>query len=157
MTTFFEMLSVPDFQRATAQTRITQEAQDLAVAPKPALAPLIESGLRREVAGQDLATSRRRSDLLENKLDFQRKQAPFAIGLGALNLGVNVLGGVRAGQAQKQRAAQMGELRSIRQEGLRVQRENTRRLQDIINRQVGQLNQSFLPLNPPPAGAGAST
>lgn len=157
MATFFDMLNITDVQRATAQTRTLQQARHLAVMPKPALAPIVESGLRREVVGQRLATERRRTDLAENAYDFRRRQFPYAVGLGALNLGVNVLGGLRARQLQQQGAAQYAELAAIRRQGLAQQREATRRILDIYENQVGQLNQSYLPLNPPPAGAGSFT
>ena len=103
-----------------AQVPARQAAGNLAVQPRPVLAPLVQQAGARAEAGRTLALGEQRLRLGEGSVDllrrrvalesqrfdlaasqaaFDRRLEPFALGVGALGVGTQVLGAVRTGQA----------------------------------------------------------
>ena len=128
MSSFLDYLDIPAFQQAVANTRSTQASGNLAVQPKPALAPLLEEAGIRARAGRQfalgergLALDARRVRLAEDRTAYERRMAPYAIGVCAIGAGVNVLGGLRTRQdlqrqiARFERMEASGELTSATQ------------------------------------------
>jgi hypothetical protein len=146
-TPFLDFINTADFQRSLAETRVTQESRNLAVAPKPNTEPLVRRAIRDEAAGMGLAIANRRTRLAENAFKFQKKQAPFAIGIGALDAGVSVLGGFRNLELQKQRGVEARQRQAFRQQHLQEQQRQTKALTDIFSRRTQAANQSVLPRN----------
>lgn len=145
-TTFLDLLSGPDFQEAQQQARVQQQAGFLSVQPRPVLRDIVQEARQRYGAGQDLDLGARRVRLAEREARAERRQAPFAIGLGALDLGVNVLGGLRDSRllrAEQERAARLENLQTQTLDALRqTAAERLRRLRERTQRFQGFLNQT---------------
>jgi hypothetical protein len=144
-TTFLDLLSTPAVQEAEQQARVQQQAGFLSVQPRPVLRDIVQEARQRYVAGQELDLGARRLRLAEREARAERRQAPFAIGLGALDLGVNVLGGLRDRrllQEERARAARMEDLQTQTLDALRqTAAERLRRLRERTQRFQGFLNQ----------------
>lgn len=145
-TSFLDYIDIPAFQEAVAQTRARQQAGEgrgqLAVQPKPALAPIVERAVSSAQAGQQMAMGenrvklregegellRTRVDLEAQRLDtqaqqagFERRMAPLAIGVGALNLGVSGLGGLRTLSATRLAEERAARLEALQRQALEQQ------------------------------------
>ena len=112
-TSFLDLLYAPDVQAAEQQARVTQQANSLSVTPRPALGGVVREASRAYAAGEDRQLEHRRLNLLKRADRFERRQAPFAIGLGALNLGTNLLAA-----RQENRRFALEEARAARSEAI---------------------------------------
>lgn len=156
MPSFLDYLDIPAFQQALADVPARQAAGNLAVQPKPVLAPLVQQAGVRAEAGRTLALGERRlglgtgnvgllrrrvalegqrTALASQQAAFQRGLEPFALGVGALGVGTEVLGGLRALQATRRQEERAGRLETIQQQILRQQQAQT----DVLQRQGGAL------------------
>lgn len=156
MPSFLDYLDVPALQQAIANVPARQAAGNLAVQPRPVLAPLVQQAGERAEAGRTLALGERRlgfgsgnvdllrrrvalegqrTDLASQQAAFQRRLEPFAIGVGALGVGTEVLGGLRTGQAIRRQEERAGRLETIQEQTMRQQQEQT----DVLKRQGGAL------------------
>ena len=137
-----------------------QAAGNLAVQPKPVLAPLVQQAGTRAEAGRTLALgerrlglgsgsvdlSRRRVALEGQRLDltsdaaaFERKLEPYALGVGALGVGTQVLGAVRTGQATRRAEARAARTDALQNQMLLMQREQT----EALKQRTGALKLLF--------------
>lgn len=156
MPSFLDYLDIPALQQAMANVPATQAAGNLAVQPKPVLSPLVQQAGARAEAGRTLALGERRLgigagniDLLRRRVAlegrranlesqqaaFTRRFEPFALGVGALGVGTEVLGGLRALEATRLQEARAGRLETLQEQTLRQQQEQT----DILKRHRGAL------------------
>lgn len=139
-----------------AQVPARQAAANLAVQPKPVLAPLVQQAGTRAEVGRTLALGERRlglgsgnvdlfrrrvalegqrADLASQQAAFQRGLEPFAIGVGALGVGTEVLGGLRTQQVTRRQEERAGRMETIQEQILRQQQGQT----DVLKRKEGAL------------------
>lgn len=153
MPSFLDYLDIPALQQAMAQVPARQAAENLAVAPQPVLAPLVQKARVRAESGRELALGagsrdilRRRVALEGQRLDLESRQAaferslePFALGVGALGVGAQVLGAVRTGQATRRAEARAAWMDTIQEQMLRQQAEQT----DVLKQRGGALRSLY--------------
>lgn len=151
-TSFLDLLSTPDVQAAQQQALVRQQAQNLSVTPRPALEGVARETRARVAQGFDMDIAARRLRLAEREARAARRQEPFAIGLGALNLGVGVLGRIqdrRLFEAEKVRAERIDALQTQTLNALRQAQDERLRLLQQRRQQL----ENFLPAAPPAAAA----
>ena len=147
MASFLDLLDIPSIQAATAQTRVVQQRNRLAVTPRPALADIFRADLQRRRAMQDLSLGAGRLQLAREAQRAERRQFPFAVGLGVAGLGVGVLGGIRGLQAAGQEEARQARIETRAEAGLQLQRDVSTRSLDLLRQQQARAAGAFLPLD----------
>jgi len=125
---------MPDVQQATQDALVTQQARSLSVMPRPVLGPILRQAGQTYEAAQRLDLEARRLAMEHEQARFKRRMAPWAIGIGALDLGVGVLGAVRTARTAREATARAKRMEALGEATLAEQRAMTAAVLDALAR-----------------------
>ena len=101
MPTFLQLYNPADIQRAAQGAQAAQERNYLAVSPHLDLSAAARGASERFIEGSRLELERRRTDLAEDAYRYERRTAPFAIGIAATGAATSLLAQVRNRQLRR--------------------------------------------------------